>query len=65
MNKIKFLKEKCIRLNGKKYKPVLIGDIPNKFGYKWISDYNDEGEEIFFNGIYEWFNYKGLTYIKA
>lgn len=65
MNKIRFIKEGRIKLNNVIYKPVLIGDIPNKFGYKWISDYNDEGEEIFLNGIYKWFNYKGLTYIKA
>jgi hypothetical protein len=65
MNKIKFLSEKRIALNGKVYKPVLIGDIPNKFGYKYITDYNDQGEEIFVKGINEWFNFKGFTYVKA
>lgn len=56
MNKIKFLKTKRIKLNGVQYKPYLIGDLPSTFGFI----YNAEKDQ---NGISEWFNYKGLTYV--
>ena len=48
MNKIKFLKENKLQLNGITYKPYTICNLPDKFG-------TDE--------ITNWFNYKGLTYI--
>ena len=48
MNKIKFLKDNYIQLNGLTYKPYYICNLPDKFG-------TDE--------ITTWFNYKGLTYI--
>ena len=47
MNKIKFLKEDRIRLNGITYKPYKICELPPSFGVD----------------ILEWFNYKGYTYI--
>lgn len=56
MNTIKFLKNKSIRLNHTTYKPYLVGKLPQKFAY--IYDENEEKE-----GVTEWFNYKGLTYI--
>ncbi len=56
MNKIKFLKTKRIKLNGVQYKPYLIGDLPSTFGFI----YNPEKDQ---DGISEWFNYKGLTYV--
>jgi hypothetical protein len=57
MNSIKFLKNKSIRLNHTVYRPYLIGKLPQKFAY--IYDEDEEKE-----GIYEWFNYKGFTYIE-
>ena len=54
MKTIKFLKTKEILLNGILYKPYKICDIPANFG---CIEFNS-GE-----GISEWFNYKGYTYI--
>ena len=64
MNSIKFLSEKRIRLNGKVYKPYLIGDLPPSFGTRYKINFNGDGTEDVLDGIYEWFNFKGLTYIK-
>ena len=57
MKTIKFLKNKSIRLTHTTYKPYLIGKLPSKFAY--IYDENEEKE-----GITQWFNYKGFTYIE-
>ena len=56
MNKIKFLKTKRIKLNGVQYKPYMIGELPSTFGFIYNEDKDQEG-------ITEWFNYKGLTYV--
>ena len=56
MNTIKYLKEKRIKLNGVVYKPYTICSIPQNFG---CIDWQGDKE-----GISEWFNYKGFTYIK-
>ena len=56
MNKIKFLKTKRIKLNGVQYKPYMIGELPSTFGFI----YNEDKDQ---DGIIEWFNYKGLTYV--
>ena len=56
MKNIKFLKNKFISLNNRVYKPYLIGDLPSTFGFI----YNAEKDQ---DGISEWFNYKGLTYV--
>ena len=58
MNTIKLLRTKEIRLNKVKYRPYLIGDLPQRFAF--IYDPREEQE-----GITEWFNYKGFTYIPA
>ena len=47
MNKIKFLKDEKIELNGLVYKPYKVCELPPSFGID----------------ILEWFNYKGYTYI--
>ena len=60
MKKIKFLKQNKIKLDGVTYKPYTICNIPEKFGYNKM-EYGDEDVDF---GISEWFNYKGLTYIK-
>ena len=56
-NTIKFIHSKQIVLNGKVYKPYLVGELPSTFGFI----YNEEKDQ---EGITEWFNYKGLTYLK-
>jgi hypothetical protein len=56
MKKIKFLKNNLIRLNGVLYTPYLVGDLPQRFGFI----YNEDKEQ---DGITSWFNYKGLTYV--
>ena len=55
MNKIKFLKNDKIELNGIVYKPHTVCNIPQNFGCITFQ------EDI--EGIIEWFNYKGYTYI--
>jgi hypothetical protein len=54
MNKIKFLKENKIELNGLTYKPYTICNLPNNFGL--VDEYG-------YSYITSWFNYKGFTYI--
>jgi hypothetical protein len=56
-NTIKFLPNKKIKLNDVKFKPYTIGELPPSFGFK----YNEEKDS---DGIYQWFNYKGLTYVE-
>ncbi len=60
MRPIKFKSDKTIKINGDTYKPYTVGDLPPSFGY--IAQKNRYGEIK--EGISEWFNYKGLTYIK-
>jgi len=58
MNKIKFLRNKNIKINGTIYKPYTICDLPNRFG---CINYKDG------QGISEWLKLpspnKGLIYI--
>lgn len=54
MKTIKFLKDDGISLNGTKYRPYTIGELPNRFG---CIQYG-EGD-----GINEWFGYKGFCYV--
>jgi hypothetical protein len=56
MKNIKFLKTKEIKLDGVKYRPYLIGSLPQKFAFIY-DEYEDQ------DGVTNWFNYKGLTYI--
>ena len=51
---IKLLKNNKIKLNGLTYKPYLICELPANFG---CLEFNEK------EGISNWFNYKGLTYI--
>ena len=55
MNRIKFLKNDKIELNGIVYKPHTVCNIPQNFG---CITFQEDRE-----GISEWFNYKGYTYI--
>ena len=54
MNKIKHLKNDYVQLNRLIYKPYTICSLPANFG---CIEFNEK------EGISEWFNYKGLTYI--
>jgi hypothetical protein len=56
MNKIKFLKKNEIELNGVTYRPYTICNIPTNFGFIYDEETDKEG-------ISQWFNYKGFTYI--
>ena len=55
MEPIKLFKE-SILLGEKRFKGYLIGNLPDKFAF--IYDENKDQD-----GITEWFNYKGLTFI--
>ena len=55
MKTIKFLKNNQVELNGILYQGYTICDLPSNFGcITWQGDKE---------GVGEWFNYKGLTYI--
>ncbi len=57
---IKFFKNKdsqpCALTNTKSYRGYTISNIPKRFGF--IYDENKDQD-----GLTEWFNYKGITYI--
>ena len=59
MQSIKFLSDKTIKLNGIKYKPYTTGNLPPTFGFKQRLTGDVDIQE----GIYQWFNYKGFTYV--
>ena len=56
MKKIKFLKNNFILLNGVLYTPYLVDALPSKFGFIY-----DQDNAV--DGITQWFNRKGFTYI--
>ena len=56
MQQIKFLQNNQILLNNKIYQGYNIGELPNTFGFI----YNEEADQ---DGISEWFNYRGYTYL--
>jgi hypothetical protein len=57
MKKIKFLKTQLIRIDGVLYTPYLVGDLTPTFGFINNADKDQQG-------IPEFFNYKGFTYIR-
>ena len=64
MNTIKFTSKTTLKLNNVKYKAYLIGDLPPSFGFKERFDgQDDDGNDKFKQGIDQWFNYKGLTWV--
>ena len=66
MNRIKFTSKTTMKLNRKPYKGYLIGDLPPSFGFDQKPDgIDDKGQDKFKYGISQWFNYKGLTWIKS
>ena len=59
MQQIKFFKKdghSFIRLGTQDYKGYTVGNLPAKFAFI----YNEDEDK---DGIKEWFNYKGLTYV--
>ena len=60
MQKFKRHKDNSITLGDTKYKGYLIGNLPPSFGFKYKEDAAGNISE----GVYQWFNYKGLTYIE-
>lgn len=60
MNVIKYLKENKIKLNGVKYKPYTVGNLPPSFGFI----FKNRGDEDETEGIRKWFNHKGFTYLE-
>ena len=57
MQKIKFINSSTIKINHTTYKGYNIGELPKRFAFI----YNLENDK---EGITEWFNYKGLTYVE-
>ena len=55
-NTIKFLKNNFIKVNGVLYTPYTVGELPQSFGFIYDADKETDG-------ISEFFNFKGLTYI--
>ena len=55
-----------MKLNRKPYKGYLIGDLPMSFGFDRKFDSVDFDKNLvkFKYGVSEWFNYKGLTWIR-
>ena len=67
MKSIRFYKDgsKRIKLGNEIYKPYTLEQIlnvPSMF-YKVFEDAENEEDEVS-EGITQWFNYKGLTYVK-
>ena len=63
MNNLKFKKNSATGaihaiLNGAQYRPYSIGNLPTTFAFI----YNAEDDK---DGISDWFNYKGLTYVSV
>ena len=56
MQTMKHLKKDYVQLDNLIYKPYKICDLPNNFGFNYDRENDKEG-------IGEWFNYKGYTYI--
>mgnify|MGYP003668504800 FL=1 len=58
MQKIKFINSSTIKLSNKTYKGYPIGELPKRFAFIYNEDNDQEG-------ITEWFNFKGLTYVQS
>ena len=54
MNKIKYLKNDYVQIKNLIYKPHTVCDLPANFG---CIEFNER------EGVSEWFNHKGYTYI--
>jgi hypothetical protein len=57
MKNFKKINSTTIMLDNKKYKGYTIGELPKRFAFIYNEDNDQEG-------ITEFFNYKGLTYVE-
>jgi hypothetical protein len=57
MKNIKKINSSTIMLDNKKYKGYTVGDLPKRFAFIYNEDNDQEG-------ITEFFNYQGLTYVE-
>ena len=57
MKNIKKINSTTIMLDNKKYKGYTVGDLPKRFAFI----YNEDNDQ---DGIIEFFNYQGLTYVE-
>tara|TARA_R110002050_G_scaffold41542_2_gene100707 strand:- start:341 stop:541 length:201 start_codon:yes stop_codon:yes gene_type:complete len=57
MQKLKQVDKTTIKINNVTYKGYTVGDLPTRFAFIYNEDKDQEG-------IFNWFNYKGLTYIE-
>ena len=57
MKNIKFTSKTSLKLNGILYRGYTVGELPMKFGF--IYDFEDDKD-----GISEWFNMRGLTWLR-
>ena len=57
MQQIKFINSTTIKLNNVTYKGYPVGELPKRFAFIYDEDKDQEG-------ITEWFNYKGLTFVE-
>ena len=57
MKKIKFINSTTIKLIHTIYKGYPVGELPKRFAFIYDEDKDQEG-------ITEWFNYKGLTFVE-
>ena len=57
MKSIKFINSSTIKLNNTTYKGYSVSSLHKKFAFI----YNEDKDQ---DGITEWFNYKGLTYVQ-
>ena len=57
MQKLKFTNATTIKFNNKTYKGYPVGELPKRFAFIYDEDKDQEG-------ITEWFNFKGLTFVE-
>ena len=57
MKNFKKINSTTISLDNKKYKGYTVGDLPKRFAFIYNEDNDQEG-------ITEFFNYQGLTYVE-
>ena len=57
MKKIKFINSTTIKLIHTTYKGYPVGELPKRFAFIYNEDSDQEG-------ITEWFNFKGLTFVE-
>ena len=57
MKQIKFINSTTIKLVHTIYKGYPVGELPKRFAFIYDEDKDQEG-------ITEWFNYKGLTFVE-